>query len=119
MPKRDPLNCTVTWDDACNRAEDGIAWDGAFETAAKIAIVAPLYKGRQTAGFLVYINEEALWLAHDYDRDEGQVGHLTVIPLGWVVEVRTSRRVLYSREHAVLNAKKRPSRKDHGDAGHE
>jgi hypothetical protein len=97
MKRRGPLNCIVTWDDACNRQVDGLHWNGTIESAMKIAEAAPLYKGRQTAGFLVYINEEALWLAHDYDEEEDQVGNLTVVPLGWIAEVRTARRVLYKR----------------------
>lgn len=94
--RRDPLNVVVTWDDACDRNLT-CGWDGTIDAVAKLAETAPLYKNRQTVGFLVYVNEEALWLAHDYDRDEGEVGKLVIIPLGWIVDVRSGRRVLFHR----------------------
>lgn len=94
---RAPLHVIVTWDDACDRAVHAV-WDGTFETAARIAEVAPLYYERQTTGFLVLVDAEALWLAHDYDREESEVSNFTVIPLGWVTKVAAGRRVLYRRE---------------------
>lgn len=97
LARRDPLSVIVTWDDACDR-EKTFEWDGSFELAASIADSVPLYKDRQTAGFLVFINEEAVWLAHDYDRNEKEISKLCVIPLGWVTAIHAGRRTLYKRK---------------------
>jgi hypothetical protein len=86
----------VQWDDACDRSVS-IEWDGTFEKAHKAEAVAPLYRNRQTTGWLIYVNDDALWLAHDYDQDEQEVHNFTVIPLGWVNAVRAGRRVLFIR----------------------
>lgn len=95
--RRHPLQIVATWDDACTRTAT-VEWDGTFETAKKVAEVESLYRGRQTVGFLIYVNAEAVWLAHDYDEHENQVGNLTIIPLGWVTKITSARgTVLYRR----------------------
>lgn len=96
MRLRDPLHVVVTWDDACDRNVT-IHWDGSLDAASKVVDAAPLYIGRQTSGFLVYLNTDILWLAHDYDRDESEIGSMSVIPLGWITKIRTARRVIYKR----------------------
>jgi len=96
----EPLKVVVTWDDACSRPY-GASWDGTFETAAKIAEVAPLYVGRQTIGWLVLVDERALWLAHDYDAEEngGEVSSFAVIPIGWITSIKTLRgKTIYERD---------------------
>lgn len=97
---RPPLNVIVTWIDACTRSVT-VTWDGTAEATRKIAEEAPLYTNRKTSGFIVAVNEDALWLAHDYDEDEKQAGNLTVIPLGWVTRVTSARgTILFAREAA-------------------
>lgn len=90
---RRPLEIVVTWDDACARHTEA-AWDGTFDTLAKIPGLAPLYHGRQSIGWLTFVNEEALWLASDYDAEEGLVSSFSVIPLGWVTRIRTTKGVV-------------------------
>ena len=91
-----PLQVVVAWDDACDRTVS-LDWDGSFEAAKKVEALAPLCWNRQTTGWLIYVNEDALWLAHDYDQDDQEVHNFTVIPLGWVSAVRSGRKVLFIR----------------------
>lgn len=96
-PVTEPLKVVVTWDDACARHTEG-AWDGTLDTAAKIPALAPLYHGRQSMGWLTYWNEAAVWLASDYDAEEGLVSTFSVIPLGWVTKIKTHKgKIIYER----------------------
>lgn len=93
---RTPLHVIITWTDACDRNETFL-WDGTFDAAYKAAEKAPLYHNRQSTGFLIFINDEAVWLAHDFDPEENEIANLSVIPIGWITLIKTGRKVLYVR----------------------
>jgi hypothetical protein len=74
-------------------------WDGTQEAIEKIGRDSGLYENRQTDGRLTFFSLEKLILSHDYDEDEGEVGHDTVIPWGWVTKVKTAKgKVIYVRD---------------------
>lgn len=53
---------------------------------------------RTTSGFLVYVDEERVVLAHDWDPPE-EVGNFTIVPTGWVTKIkRANGRVIYAAQ---------------------
>lgn len=78
MRKPRPKLVTVWWTDACTRTEQH-----EYEPE-KIAKVIGLYHNRETSGYLIWADAEKTILAHDYDAEENEVGHYTVIPTEWI-----------------------------------
>lgn len=103
---RRPLKVTVWWDDAADRHET-CDWDGTFETALKIAEKVTPYRDRETTANLGLVTAEWVYLASDYDHEDGELSKWSVIPLGWVTKIAIANgRVLFTREQAVLKPKK-------------
>lgn len=93
-----PLSVIITWDDAADRYHETCTWEWSFETLRRVPETVKPYLGRQSVGYLGFVDESWVYIASDWDAADKELGKWAVIPLGWVSSIRTAKgRVLYER----------------------